>query len=138
MPEQGALWTFLSNFQHTALRALNNAGKSLNHFSWPLSPISSLVCFPKGSNHSMGEFPSLSFFNWISAIVDFLSNFQKLRPIHLFKSLSFLEISIYARGQMHDKGNISGWGWGTSGIGELNTYYVSRNKASSSPGPYMT
>lgn len=85
MLEQGALWIFLSNFQHTALRALgNNAGESLNHFSRPLSPISSLVCFPKSSNllPFPAESPSLSVFNWISAIVDFLSSFQKLRTIH--------------------------------------------------------
>lgn len=70
MLEQGALWIFLSNFQHTALRALgNNAGESLNHFSRPLFPISSLVCLPKGSNllPFPAESPSLSVFNWISA-----------------------------------------------------------------------
>lgn len=100
MLEQGALWIFLSNFQHTALRALgNNAGESLNHFSRPLSPISSLVCFPKGSNllPFPAESPSLSVFNWISA-----------------------KISIYAWSQLHDKDNISCFE-GASGIGELNT-----------------
>ena len=49
----------------------------------------------------------MSDFSWISAMTNFLNNFQKLRPIYPFKSYWFLEISPYVWCQLHGKSNIS-------------------------------
>lgn len=78
---------FCLNSNTFALRTpLNDTVKSMNCFFWLISPISSLVYFSKGyfsKYHHIGEFLSLSVSRWISAGINFLSFFQKLKLVQI-------------------------------------------------------